>query len=96
MKNRKSFKFESFATTIWDGKVSKTLILSIVLKNCLFPTNIHNFNQKRRTFLKKGGKKVRKQTNVFFLENRQSENFFPSTFSKLNKGRIEKRGQKFA
>ena len=42
--------------------------------------------------MKKGGKNGGKQTNsIFFLENRQSEYFCLTYFSKLNRDQIEKK-----
>ena len=53
---------------------------------------MRHFWKKRLNFLKKGGENGGKQTNSkFVLENRQSEYFCLTYFSKLNRDQIEKK-----
>ena len=58
----------------------------------LFPTNIREFRRKMVNFLKIEGNKGGRQANFKQnLENRQSENFCLTYFSKLNRNCIEKK-----
>ena len=63
---------------------------------CLFPTIFTPFFQKIESFLPKGGENDGKQTNSkIFLEDRQSEYFCLTYFSKLNRNQIEKKLRHF-
>jgi hypothetical protein len=53
--------------------------LKLLCALCLFPTKIVALDLKNQSFLKKGVINGGNQTNLFFLENRQS-NFTEHTF----------------
>ena len=98
LNNHNLFQLKAFGSTKVCRIISK-LKHFIFLENvlvCLFPTNIRYFRQKRPSFLTKGGKRGGKHTNSkFFLEKRQSKNFRPTYFSKLNRDPIEKNLYRF-
>ena len=77
-----------------DEKASRTLKLFIFLEKiliCLFSTNIRDLSQKKRFVVKNKEKNGGKQTkSKIVLENRQSENFCLTYFSKPDRDPIEK------
>ena len=70
----------------------KQFIFLEIFLVCLFPINIRDFKPKKAFFGQKQGKNGGKQTNSQKnLENRQSEYFCLTYFSKLNRDQIEKK-----
>ena len=70
----------------------KQFIFLEIFLVCLFPINIRDFKPKKAFFGQKQGKNGGKQINSKNnLENRQSEYFCLTYFSKLNRDQIEKK-----